>query len=98
MNTQFYIDFCFYLLLLKGTAAPQLTPIQQDADFVDSLEVKNFIQLKGYFKGSLNGWDHVFDGVMHQDLAFCAFGALASHLTRLMVSPIILACNIENYT
>nr|GMC63448.1 DNA mismatch repair protein MSH7 isoform X1 [Ipomoea batatas] len=82
---------------LTGTAAPQLTPIQQDADFVDSLEVKNFVQLKGYFKGSLNGWDHVFDGVMHQDLAFCAFGALASHLTRLMLDDVLRNGDILTY-
>ncbi|CAH9131382.1 unnamed protein product [Cuscuta epithymum] len=76
---------------LIGTAVPQLTPIQPDCNFVDPSEIKNLIKLKGYFKGSSNRWDHVFDEVMHQDLALRAFGGLASHLERLMLGDVL--CN-----
>lgn len=49
-------------------------------------DVRNVIQLKGYFKGSGNKWDQALEGVMHHDLALCALGGLISHLSRLMVS------------
>lgn len=62
-----------------------MTSVQLSTEFADSAEVRSVIQLKGYFKGSCNGWDHALDGVMHQDLALCAIGGLTSHLSRLMV-------------
>ncbi|KAM7509492.1 hypothetical protein LguiA_019945 [Lonicera macranthoides] len=67
---------------LSGSVASQLTPAQPATDFLDALEVKNLIQLKGYFKGSCNK----FEGVVHNDLALCALGGLISHLSRLMLA------------
>lgn len=63
-----------------------MSPVQPGADFVDPAEVKNFLDLKGYFKGSCNRWDHTFDGVTSHDVALCALGSLVNHLERLMVS------------
>ncbi|RAL37216.1 hypothetical protein DM860_004138 [Cuscuta australis] len=82
---------------LSGTAAPQLTAIQPESNLVDPSEVKNLIQLKGYFEGSFNRWDHVFDGVVHHDLALCAFGGLASHLERLMLGDALRNGDILPY-
>lgn len=74
-------------MYLVGSVASQLTPAQPATDFLDALEVRNLIQLKGYFKGSCN----TFEGVMHNDLALCALGGLISHISRLMVSLLVWA-------
>nr|GEW39801.1 DNA mismatch repair protein MSH7 [Tanacetum cinerariifolium] len=73
---QFAID-------LSGSVVTQMTPTQPATDFVDSFEVHNLIKMKGYFKGSSNVWDHALDGVVHQEIALCAFGGLTNHLSRL---------------
>lgn len=79
------------LFLFSGSNASVLIQTQPDTDFSDASEVKNFIQLKGYFQGS-HGWcDHVLGGIAHHDLALQALGGLANHLSRLMVS-------ISNYS
>nr|GEW57718.1 DNA mismatch repair protein MSH7 [Tanacetum cinerariifolium] len=62
-----------------------MTPTQPATDFVDSSEVCSFIKTKGYFKGSPNVWDRALDGVVHQEIAVCALGGLANHLSRLKV-------------
>ena len=61
-----------------------LTPALH-ADFGNASEVRNFIQLKGYFKESLNRWDHILEGFMHQDLVLWALGGLTNHLSRMMI-------------
>ncbi|KAI7753196.1 hypothetical protein M8C21_012327, partial [Ambrosia artemisiifolia] len=66
---------------MMGSAVSQLTPAQPFSDFVDSSEVLNVFQLKGYFKGSSNVWDRALDEVVHQDIALYALGGLASHLS-----------------
>lgn len=73
---------------LTGPAAPLLSPVQPGADFVDPAEVKNFLDLKGYFKRSCNKWDHTFDGENH-DVALCALGILVNHLERLMLDEVL---------
>ncbi|OIT00388.1 PREDICTED: DNA mismatch repair protein MSH7 isoform X1 [Nicotiana attenuata] len=74
---------------LTGPAAPLLSPVQPGADFVDPAEVKNFLDLKGYFKRYCNKWDHTFDGVMSHDVALCALGSLVNHLERLMLDEVL---------
>lgn len=64
--------------------------MQPVTDFVDASEVSNLIQLKGYFKGSSNSWNHGLDGVVHHEISLPALGTLIDHLSRLMVSS--LAC------
>ncbi|XP_076949725.1 DNA mismatch repair protein MSH7-like [Bidens hawaiensis] len=68
---------------IMGSSVTQLTPAQPFTDFVDSSEVRNFYQLKGYFRSSSNVWDRALDEVAHQDIALCALGGLTSHLSRL---------------
>ncbi|KAL8239783.1 hypothetical protein R6Q59_016350 [Mikania micrantha] len=67
---------------LMGSGVSQLTRAQPFTDFVDSSEVRNVFQLKGYFNGSSNVWDRALDEVLHQDIALCALGGLCSHLSR----------------
>lgn len=73
-----------------GSAALQLTPVQSLTDFSDASEVRNVIQLKGYFKGSSNSWNHGLDSEIHHEITLSALGVLIGHLSRLMVSS--LAC------
>nr|XP_016505221.1 PREDICTED: DNA mismatch repair protein MSH7-like isoform X1 [Nicotiana tabacum] len=82
---------------LTGSAAPLLSPFQPGADFVDPAEVKNFLDLKGYFKGSCNKWDHTFDGVRSHDVALCALGSLVNHLERLMLDEVLRNGDILSY-
>ncbi|PON73319.1 DNA mismatch repair [Parasponia andersonii] len=72
-----------------GSSAPQLTPMQPITDFADASEVRNLIQLKGYFKRSSNLWNHVLDNVMHHDITLSALGGLISHLSRLMLDDVL---------
>lgn len=74
---------------LAGSTAAQLTS-SLPVDFVDASEVRNMIQMKGFFKGTSNLWHCALNGVTHEDLALCALGGLVDHLSRLMVS--LLAC------
>lgn len=64
--------------------------MQLEADFSDASEVKNFVDLKGYFQGSLHKLNDALSGVVHHDLALHALGGLANHLSRMMVSAFIL--------
>ncbi|KAF5945768.1 hypothetical protein HYC85_015996 [Camellia sinensis] len=82
---------------LTGSTASQLTPVQPAINLVNASEVRNLIQLKGYFKGSSNTWDHTFDGVMHHDLGLCALGGLISHLSRLMFDDVLRNGDIRPY-
>ncbi|CAL5339327.1 unnamed protein product [Camellia sinensis] len=82
---------------LTGSTASQLTPVQPAINLVNASEVRNLIQLKGYFKGSSNTWDHTFDGVMHHDLGLCALGGLISHLSRLMLDDVLRNGDIRPY-
>ncbi|KAI3709518.1 hypothetical protein L2E82_39280 [Cichorium intybus] len=81
---------------LTGSVASQMTP-SLPTDFIDSYEVRNFIQSKGYFKSSLNPWDHALDEVTHQDIALCALGGLSSHLSRLKLDDALKNGNILPY-
>ncbi|KAM1508454.1 hypothetical protein ACFX10_017762 [Malus domestica] len=67
-----------------GSAALQLTPVQSLTDFSDASEVRNVIQLKGYFKGSSNSWNHGLDSEIHHEITLSALGVLIGHLSRLM--------------
>ncbi|WMV37277.1 hypothetical protein MTR67_030662 [Solanum verrucosum] len=79
-----------------GPAAPLLSPVQPGADFVDPAEVKNFLDLKGYFKRSCNKWDHTFDGENH-NVALCALGILVNHLERLMLDEVLHNGDVLSY-
>ncbi|XP_062090746.1 DNA mismatch repair protein MSH7 [Humulus lupulus] len=74
---------------LTGSSAPQLTPMQSATDFADASEVRSLIQLKGYFKGSSNMWDHSLGNVMHHDITLSALGGLINHLSRLMLDDVL---------
>ncbi|KAI3670995.1 hypothetical protein L1987_87641 [Smallanthus sonchifolius] len=82
---------------LTGSVVSQLTPAQPFSDFVDSSEVRNVFQLKEYFKGSSNVWDHALDEVVHQDIALCALGGLTSHLSRLKLDDALRNGSIFPY-
>lgn len=84
------ISECSIFTYFSGSAALELTPTMAATDFLDASEVKNLIQLKGYFKGSLSPWSNALNSVMHQDIAFCALGGLISSLCRLMVCFLVL--------
>ncbi|KAJ8568890.1 hypothetical protein K7X08_032587 [Anisodus acutangulus] len=81
---------------LTGPAAPLLSPVQPGADFVDPAEVKNFLDLKGYFKGFCSKWDHTFDGANH-GVALCALGSLVNHLERLMLDEVLHNGDVLSY-
>lgn len=74
----------------SGSTAMQLNPSVPASDFVDPSEVKNLIQLKGYFRGSSSAWNDVLENVLHHDVGLCALGGLISHLSRMMVY--LLSC------
>ncbi|KAL3535766.1 hypothetical protein ACH5RR_004227 [Cinchona calisaya] len=80
--------------LVTGSTASVLT---QHADFGNASEVRNFIQMKGYFKKSLNTWDHILEGIMHHDLALCALGGLTNHLSRLMLDDALRNGDVTLY-
>nr|XP_043629130.1 DNA mismatch repair protein MSH7 [Erigeron canadensis] len=82
---------------LMGSVASRMTPAQPATDFIDSSEARNFIQLKGYFKGSSNAWDCALDGVLHQDIALCALGGLTNHLSRLKLDDALRNGSILPY-
>ncbi|XP_004288695.1 PREDICTED: DNA mismatch repair protein MSH7 isoform X2 [Fragaria vesca subsp. vesca] len=77
-------------------SALQLTPVQPVNDFVDASEVSKLIQLKGYFKGSSNSWNHGLDGV-HHDITLPALGTLIDHLSRLMLDDVLRNGDILPY-
>ncbi|XP_027173583.1 DNA mismatch repair protein MSH7 [Coffea eugenioides] len=81
---------------LTGSTVSMLTPALH-ADFGNASEVRNFIQLKGYFKESLNRWDHILEGIMHQDLALCALGGLTNHLSRMMLDDTLHNGDVNSY-
>ncbi|CAI9100302.1 OLC1v1037275C1 [Oldenlandia corymbosa var. corymbosa] len=82
---------------LTGSSATLLTPAEVSGDLVTASDVKKFIQLKGYFKGSCSRWDHMLEGIMHQDLALCALGGLISHLSRLMLDDALCNGDVISY-
>lgn len=82
---------------LAGPHALVLTPMQLDANFSDASEVKNFVDLKGYFQGSCHQLDDVLRGVVHHDLALHALGGLANHLSRLMLEDILHNGDVSAY-
>ncbi|KAL6221129.1 hypothetical protein ACLB2K_008881 [Fragaria x ananassa] len=77
-------------------SALQLTPVQPVNDFMDASEVSKLIQLKGYFKGSSNSWNHGLDGVRH-DITLPALGTLIDHLSRLMLDDVLRNGDILPY-
>ncbi|XP_058206767.1 DNA mismatch repair protein MSH7 [Rhododendron vialii] len=80
-----------------STGSSLLTPVQPAIDMGNGSDVRNVIQLKGYFKGSGNKWDQALEGVMHHDLALCALGGLISHLSRLMLDDVLRNGDILPY-
>ncbi|XP_023736009.1 DNA mismatch repair protein MSH7 [Lactuca sativa] len=82
---------------LTGSVASQMTPSVPATDFVDSYEVRTFIQMKGYFKGSSNPWDLALNQVAHQDVALCALGGLSNHLSRLKLDDALKNGSILPY-
>ncbi|XP_052182487.1 DNA mismatch repair protein MSH7 [Diospyros lotus] len=82
---------------LTGSAASQLTPVQPAVDFIDSSEVRNFIQSKRYFKGCSDTYNCFLDGIMHPALALCALGGLISHLSRLMSDDVLRNGDLQPY-
>lgn len=78
-------------------SALQLTPVQPVTDFVDASEVSNLIQLKGYFGGSSNSWNHGLDGVVQHDISLPALGTLIEHLSRLMLDDVLRNGDILPY-
>ncbi|CAN1829192.1 DNA mismatch repair protein MSH7 [Linum perenne] len=72
-----------------GSAAPQLTPVLPPVDFENASEVRNLIQLKGYFSGSSSPFNNVLASLSHEDLALSALGGLAGHLSRLMLDDVL---------
>ncbi|CAN0900774.1 DNA mismatch repair protein MSH7 [Linum grandiflorum] len=74
---------------LAGSAAPQLTPVLPPADFEDASEVRNLIQLKGFFSGSSSSLNNALDSLFHKDLALSALGGLTRHLSRLMLDDVL---------
>ncbi|GMH18025.1 hypothetical protein Nepgr_019866 [Nepenthes gracilis] len=74
-----------------GCTALQTTPVLPVNGFLDSREVKNMIEAKGYFKGSGNLWHHLLDSVTHHEFTLCALGGLINHLSRLMLDEVL--CN-----
>ncbi|KAJ7969630.1 DNA mismatch repair protein [Quillaja saponaria] len=80
-----------------GSSMLQLTPLQSLTDFADASEVQNLVQLKGYFKGSNNLFNHVVDNVIHHENILCALGGLISHLSRLMLDDVLRNGEISPY-
>ncbi|CAN1169670.1 DNA mismatch repair protein MSH7 [Linum perenne] len=72
-----------------GSAAPQLTPVLPPVDFENASEVRNLIQLKGYFSGSSSPFNNILASLSHEDLALSALGGLAGHLSRLMLDDVL---------
>ncbi|XP_021903258.1 DNA mismatch repair protein MSH7 isoform X2 [Carica papaya] len=81
---------------LTGSTAAQLTS-SLPVDFVDASEVRNMIQMKGFFKGTSNLWHCALNGVTHEDLALCALGGLVDHLSRLMLDDVLRNGDILPY-
>uniref|UniRef100_A0A2P2KHA4 DNA mismatch repair protein MSH7 n=1 Tax=Rhizophora mucronata TaxID=61149 RepID=A0A2P2KHA4_RHIMU len=77
-----------------GSTALQLTPA---TDFVDASEVKNLIQLKGYFQGSSHPWTNDIESMMYQDVTLCALSGLIGHLSRLMLDNVLRSGDILPY-
>ncbi|CAI0628967.1 unnamed protein product [Linum tenue] len=82
---------------LTGPAAPQLTPVLPATDFADASEVRNLIQLKGFFTGSSRPVNSALDSIMHQDLALSALGGLIGHLSRLKLDDVLRNGTLFNY-
>ncbi|KAF5748604.1 putative DNA mismatch repair protein MSH6-2 [Tripterygium wilfordii] len=80
-----------------GSTALQLTPVLADNDFVNAYEVRNTIQLRGYFKGSSIPLNNQLDGLEHHDIAFGALGGLICHLSRLMLDDVLRNGDILPY-
>ncbi|KAI5320446.1 hypothetical protein L3X38_040154 [Prunus dulcis] len=80
-----------------GSAAMQLTAVQSISDSVDASEVKNLIQLKGYFKASSKSWNHGLDSVIDHEITLSALGALIGHLSRVMLDDVLRNGDIFPY-
>lgn len=83
-------------IYLSGCAALELTPAMAVTAFLDASEVKNLVQLNGYFNGSSSPWSKALENIMQCDIAFCALGGLISHLSRLMVCFLVLPFSVLN--
>ncbi|KAG6723721.1 hypothetical protein I3842_03G222000 [Carya illinoinensis] len=82
---------------LTGPVTLELSPVQLITDFLEASEVRNLVQLKGYFKGFSTLWNHVLDSVTHHDIALSALGGLISHLSRLMLDDVLRNGDILPY-
>ncbi|XP_065851498.1 DNA mismatch repair protein MSH7 [Euphorbia lathyris] len=82
---------------VTGSTALQLTPVQPSSDFVDTSEVRNLIQSKGYFRGSSNPWNDSLDSISHNDVALSALGELIGHLSRMMLHDVLQNGDILPY-
>ncbi|KAG6702417.1 hypothetical protein I3842_07G033500 [Carya illinoinensis] len=58
-----------HVKIKKGPVTLELSPVQLITYFLEAFEVRNLVQLEGYFKGSSTLWNHVLDSVMHHDIA-----------------------------
>ncbi|XP_022157567.1 DNA mismatch repair protein MSH7 isoform X2 [Momordica charantia] len=72
-----------------GSTALEFTSGSPVTDFLEASEVKLLIQSKGYFKGSLNLWNHTVEDTVHDDIALCALGGLISHMSRMMLDDVL---------
>ncbi|KAG6599446.1 DNA mismatch repair protein MSH7, partial [Cucurbita argyrosperma subsp. sororia] len=72
-----------------GSTALESTSGSPVTDFLEASEVKLLIQSKGYFKGSLNLWNHTIESTDHDDIALCALGGLINHMSRLMLDDVL---------
>ncbi|KAM7277271.1 hypothetical protein ACFE04_019137 [Oxalis oulophora] len=82
---------------ITGSSAVQLTPLQAVTDFLDVREVRNLIELKGYFKGSSIFRNNALDNVLNHEVTLGALGGLAAHLSRLMLDDVLRNGDIFPY-
>ncbi|XP_031505729.1 DNA mismatch repair protein MSH7 [Nymphaea colorata] len=69
-----------------GSTLPQMSGVLPGTDFMDADVVHKLIQTEDYFSGSTNLWSSALDGIVHQEVALSALGALLKHLSRFMLS------------
>lgn len=72
-----------------GSTALEFTSGSPVTNFLEASEVKLLIQSKGYFKGSLNLWNHTSESTVHDDIALSALGGLINHMSRLMLDDVL---------